>query len=154
MKRFPRSPRFNAALWLSGALALSLAALPGVSAAANPLEDVEWRLVELAGTAVPLRTDERQPFLKLDPAKKQANGYGGCNNFFGGYELDGAMITFGPLASTRRACGGPRDAIEMKFLKALGAARSWRITSGRLLLLDDDTALARFERAVSGMTTP
>jgi heat shock protein HslJ len=118
---------------------------PGVSTT-QELENIEWRLVEVEGRAIPPIVGEKQPFMKLDSMKKQAAGYAGCNNFFAGYTLEGASISFGPIGATRRACEGPQDETERDFFKTLGAVRSWQIRDGALLF-SADKVLARFKRA-------
>ena len=147
MQRFRKSPWFNKVPWLTAALVLSLAALPGASVAANPIEDVEWGLVELDGKELTVNPGTRRPFIRFDASKSRASGDAGCNNFFGGYTVKKSSLSFGPIGSTRRACGDAQDTMEITFLKALGATRSWGIRKNRLLLLDNDKVLARFEKA-------
>ncbi len=110
------------------------------------IENIEWRLVDVDGRTISPSINEKWPYLKFDPAKKQTVGYTGCNNFFTGYTLEGASLTFGPIGATRRACDGPQDEIERDFLKALGATRTWQMRDG-MLLLCADKVLARFKRA-------
>jgi heat shock protein HslJ len=118
---------------------------PALSAA-QEMENIEWRLVEVDGRGISPPAGEKWPFMKLDSVKKQAAGYAGCNNFFAGYAREGASLSFGLIGSTRRACEGPQDETERAFLKALGATRSWQIVDG-VLILSTDKALARFKRA-------
>ena len=87
---------------------------------------------------------KRRPFMKFDAAKKEATGFAGCNNFFGGYELDGSSLKFGPVGSTRMACPDLQMSLETEVFKALDKTRSWEIKDGGLLLLDDSEVLARF----------
>ena len=49
----------------------------------------------------------------------QASGSGGCNNFSGGYTLNGTSLTVGPLATTMKACEQDIMDQEMQFLTAL-----------------------------------
>jgi len=119
--------------------------LQGLSSAPG-LEDIEWRLVEVEGRAIPVSVGGKWLFMRLDPIKKQATGYAGCNTFFAGYTLEGASLSFGPIGSARRACGEPDDEMESAYLKALGATRSWQIRDDALLL-EADKVLARFKRA-------
>ena len=126
----------------AGMLGLALAG--ATWAAARGPEGVEWRLLALGGTAVPAIPGGRPPSLRLDPAKKQAAGFAGCNNFFGGYEIAGAMLKFGPLGATRRACPDKETALETRVFEALARVRGWRLEGGELVLTDDGTVLARF----------
>ena len=122
-----------------------VAILPGGAIFASPgPEGVEWRLIEVGGTAVPPLSGNEQPSLTLDGAQKKVTGYSGCNKFFGTYVLDGASLKFGPLGSTRRACPEPETSVETAFLTSLDKTRGWTITDGALHLLAGDTVLARF----------
>jgi heat shock protein HslJ len=41
----------------------------------------------------------------FDGENKRVNGFGGCNNFMGSFEMEeGNRISFAPLASTMMAC--------------------------------------------------
>ncbi len=94
-----------------------------------------WQLVEsgpageltavLPNTTITLNFDE----------EGQLFGSAGCNNYSGGYELDGRALTIGPLASTRMAC--PEDGVmaqETAFLQALEAAHSISLIEDRLTI--------------------
>lgn len=64
-------------------------------------------------------------------------GFGGCNNFSGGYSLgDGDAIAIGPLMSTMQACGDPADTLERQLLTALQNSTKWSVTTGTLDLRD------------------
>ncbi len=108
------------------------------------LEGPEWRLTELGGDAPALGSGARVPSLRLDGERRQATGYGGCNNFFGGYQLDNERLSFGPIGSTRMACGQPQDELEFKLIHALDATRSFTIQGTTLSLREGDRVLARF----------
>ena len=116
-----------------------------LSASSGP-EGIEWRLVEAGGTPVPPLADERQPLILLDPVQKKATGFSGCNNFFGGYELDGESLKFGPIGATRRFCEGASGEVEMRLMEALDKTRLWNIADGLLILFDNTHVLARFTR--------
>ncbi len=107
------------------------------------IEGIEWFLVEVGEIPVSPLAGERKPFLKFDAAKKEATGYAGCNNFFGGYELDGSSLKFGSVGSTRMACPDLQLSLETEFFKALEKTRAWNTRDGVLLLLHDNEVLAR-----------
>jgi len=74
-------------------------------------------------------------------------GFGGCNQITGKFELDGPRLTFGPgLGMTRMACTD-RAALdrESAFAQALQACARWRIVNGGLdgpaLELLDETGM-------------
>ena len=115
----------------------------GEPLSSNNLTGVEWRVSELSGHAVAPSVDRQQPFIIFDDARKQASGYAGCNRFFGGYELEGAVLRFGPIGATKRACPDLEESVETEFFKVLDATRGWRIVDGTLELLNGDLVLAR-----------
>ena len=107
------------------------------------IEGPEWQLVEVGDTLVSPLAGNQRPFIKFDDAKKEAMGYGGCNNFFGGYQLHGSSLKFGPVGATRMFCEGEAGEVELRFMQALDKTRSWEIRNGTLLLKDGEV-LARF----------
>ena len=68
-------------------------------------------------------------------------GFGGCNNFFGGYSVDGDAIAIGPLMSTMMACDKATNTFEAQLLAALQNATVWSLNAGTLELRDADGAL-------------
>ena len=67
-------------------------------------------------------------------------GFGGCNNFSGGYSVNASTIAIGPLLAQLKACGEPADTFERELLTALQAATTWSVTAGALDLRDDSGA--------------
>ena len=114
----------------------------GPSSAA--LEETYWRLTELSGEKVVTPEGGREAHLRLLPEEKQVQGFGGCNGFFGGYELEGDRLSFEPLGSTRMACPDTDDT-EMAFFRALESAASFTIIGTTLELKGPDGPVARFE---------
>ena len=110
------------------------------------LEGPEWLSIEVSGVPVAPLAGERRPFVKFDAVKHQVAGYAGCNTFFGGYELDGVSLRFGPVGSTRRSCPDLQMSLETEFLKVLEKTGGWEIRDSVLLFLDGVDVLARFTR--------
>jgi heat shock protein HslJ len=83
----------------------------------------------------------------------QISGSGGCNNYSGSYESDGAgAIEIGPLVSTMMACAGPEGIMdqEMQFLAALQAGTVYTVEGSTLELRDADGALqVRAEKGIA-----
>ncbi len=133
---------------------ISAYALQDVLARAEGIgfEGIQWRLVEVGGVSVSLPANAKPPYMMFDQANKKVTGYGGCNNFFAGYERDGGKLKFGPVGSTRRACPNTETALEAVFFMALANARGWNITDGRLQLIDDENVLARFTMTTGDST--
>ena len=66
----------------------------------------------------------------------RAEGSGGCNQFSGPVSVDGDAMTFGHIASTRKACVPALLDQEQKFLIALAGTRSYTLDGSTLTLLD------------------
>jgi heat shock protein HslJ len=71
-------------------------------------------------------------------------GSAGCNNYSGGYTVDGNQIAIGPLAMTMMFCAEPEGAMdqEMAFGAALESAAVFSIQGDQLELRTADGALA------------
>lgn len=115
-----------------------------VPAAAGTRELVgDWTVTEVGGARA---APEVASSLTLTAAG-EALGSGGCNNFRGTYTLEGGVLEFGPIASTRRACPEPQMQQEGRFFDALAATRGYRIEGATLVLLDSaGTAVVRLGR--------
>ncbi|HEY6824475.1 MAG TPA: META domain-containing protein [Steroidobacteraceae bacterium] len=98
-----------------------------------PLQDTFWRTVEIEGVPYAPRPGVREPYLLF--ARDRVTGFTGCNNLTGGYEQDAARLRFKPVAMTRMACLPDND-LETRFVSAINATTSQRITGSRLELLD------------------
>lgn len=106
------------------------------------LTNTRWQLSAL-GDDILDANREQQPYLTLDSDGK-VHGNAGCNGLNGSYEQKGESLTFGPLATTRKAC--PDMEGEQAFLQALKAVSGFRIDGELLTLFDDnDQPLAGFQ---------
>jgi putative lipoprotein len=71
------------------------------------------------------------------------SGFGGCNNYNGGYILTGQTtefgktITIGPLASTKIYCADTSD-LESKYLANLQNTKTYSITNNKMILRSSD----------------
>jgi len=119
---------------------------PATAAAAVPLYQTYWQLVEVVGEAPPGPAAEgAQPaHLLLQRATGRASGSGGCNRFVAGYAQEGGALRLLQIQSSLRLClsGG---AEEMAFFERL-AATAFFHQEGRMLELRDGRgkALLRF----------
>ena len=126
--------------------ACSLVNPPAVAtAAAVPLLDTHWRLVQLGAEVVDNPAGERDAHLVLTSANNSVAGNLGCNRMFGHYALENDMLKFDGLGGTKMFCEA-RMQLEQSFTNALMSTLRWRIT-GRSLELMDETgkAVATFE---------
>ncbi|MCB0116380.1 MAG: META domain-containing protein [Caldilineaceae bacterium] len=64
----------------------------------------------------------------------QVYGSSGCNQYSGGYQLDGDEIHFGPLAVTRMYCDEESMIREHAFLSALQDATTYAVDGNSLTL--------------------
>lgn len=105
-----------------------------------------WRPVRLGEMRLP---DDTEMYLQFG-ADGKITGHGGCNRFFGDYDLTGEELKIGPLGATRMACPEPAMSFEISFLEAIQAAVAAAATADRLALKNDkgDTVvrLAGIER--------
>lgn len=99
------------------------------------LEHTTWHLTSIDA----LRVDPAAgngPWLRVNPATGRVEGFAGCNTFQGPYRAGGATVTFGPLATTRRACPPDRGGdLERLMLDLVQQADGYRVASGRLELM-------------------
>lgn len=130
------------------AVLLLAACQPGTGGSGGPvpaIEGIDWKLVELNGKPAAKGATGKPATLTLTAAGTRANGYAGCNNFFGSYTLTGSTLKFGLLGMTRMACPGT-EALESAYTKALEATTAQRLSGGKLELLAGTTVVARFEK--------
>ena len=67
----------------------------------------------------------------------RVGGDTGCNRYFGAVTINGAEMSFGPLAGTRKACPGAVMDQEMRFYRAMENVSQWEIAETGLLHLRD-----------------
>lgn len=106
-----------------------------VAEPARPLIDTRWTLNTIVGTggtasSVPAGVTATMTFT----ADGRVTGSTGCNSFGGTATVDGNKITFGGVASTRRACSGAAGSLEADVLRVLDGTATFRIEGGRLIL--------------------
>jgi heat shock protein HslJ len=77
-------------------------------------------------------------------------GTAGCNTYRATYDTDGAAITIGEPAATKKACTTPEGVMEQElaYLSALPLAASYTVEGDRLsLLTTEGTYVAIYERS-------
>ena len=93
-----------------------------------------WRAAEIGGRAV---ADPVQSTLVFEDGDR-VRGNTGCNSFQGSITRRGPFLSFGPLATTRRACPEAIMDQEQRFMAALDATRLFERSGPLLLLLGED----------------
>jgi len=61
--------------------------------------------------------------ITFNDSTNQVSGFSGCNRFFGSYTLDGIVLKFEALGTTKMACTEDKNEIESKFLKTFEKAK-------------------------------
>lgn len=74
--------------------------------------------------------------ITLDFAATDLSGRAGCNNYFGGYTIEGSTIAVAQLGSTMMMCVAPEGVMqqEQQYLAALQSAATFRIEGNELWL--------------------
>jgi len=126
------SIRFGPLRLMAGLIAVSLLAACAQGTMPAPLEG-NWLVEDIGGRGV---IDRARSTIAFDD-QGRVSGSGGCNQFNGPVAIQESSLTFGPLASTRRACTGALMDQEDRFFAALDAARSYRYDGSFLLLFNE-----------------
>lgn len=101
----------------------------------------KWKLIQLNGV-----TQQNSPvFLMFDAEKKRFNGYAGCNNFFGGFEMTANTLKFSQIGSTLMACDESKNKLEGELLQLM-SNKSFRydIADQTLNLYQDNKLVLMF----------
>lgn len=93
-----------------------------------------WRLTELNGKPIALKSQKNNPYFKLNMADMRYEGNAGCNGLGGTFEIkpDIMRIKFNQGISTMMACEDLN--IENQFTKALLTADNYSVNGNTLML--------------------
>lgn len=105
----------------------------------------EWTLHKMNGEIISVSALKKPVTLIIDSATNRASGYAGCNQYFSGFTLEGASVSFTAPGRTKMFCNETMD-LEEKFLAALSAVNAFKTESNKLHLLEGDTILLEFEK--------
>lgn len=93
----------------------------------------QWELVSINQTAID--TSLKAPTLLFEANDGKVNGFAGCNQFFGTYNLSSDTLSFSQLGSTKMFCEQSQD-LENKYLEQLGKVTHFVVSqSGTTLTL-------------------
>lgn len=129
---------------LAALILLALSAAMTASAADASLLDTRWTLESVRG--MPAVGGRGEPHLILGP-DGGLRGNTGCNQMGGAFTVDGDVIAFGPIRTTRMYCADAYRT-EQELLKAMREVGRFVIAGNRLeLLTRDGVTLAVFVAA-------
>ena len=86
-----------------------------------------------------------QIFIQFNEAEHRVNGRGGCNRFFGNYEMESSRLKFSPMGATRMAC--PDLQTETEFFQMLDGVDGYSIKDNKLSFLSKNKVVAVFKKA-------
>lgn len=112
------------------------------SSGINPLSLLignSWELASLAGADLDQFSNGKPTLNFLDGGRLA--GYAGCNNFSGGFLLEGANLQLDPGAMTKKACEGAGEDL---FVRAIQKVNSFQVTKEKLVLLEGVTEVMSF----------
>jgi heat shock protein HslJ len=96
-----------------------------------------WFLSELTINSQPVPLSQLLLTLQFGPDGK-LNGQGGCNDFFGSYQVDSdGSLTLGPIGATRMFCQEGME-LENAYFQALESVSKFRTEQGKLYLSSAD----------------
>ena len=100
------------------------------------LEDAVW-VLESYGAQGNLKAvlADTEVTATFNSAERQVTGSGGCNHYFGSYEVNDDNLSIpGPIGATEMSCGEQKDAQEREYLGILRVAESYKIEDGKLTI--------------------
>jgi uncharacterized lipoprotein YbaY/heat shock protein HslJ len=117
----------------------------GVAVSTPRLRETYWKLTRLQGEPLILAEGQQEPNLVFRSEQNRLEGFSGCNNLDGIYQLDGSNIRFNGIGGPRMDCVRGND-FGSALIPALFEVRTWRILGQHLELYDFDNKLvARLE---------
>lgn len=97
-----------------------------------------WRATHLGE----MKLEETSEMFVQFEVDGQMRGHGGCNRFFGSYELEDGSVQIDPLGSTRMACPEPAMSFEISFMEALQTSVTANLVGNKLVLRTDKDVIA------------
>lgn len=133
-------------LMSAGLLILMQTCSGGSEAGRKALLGNTWTLASIMGE--PVDTALRAPTLAFSEAESRANGFAGCNQFFGTYSLSGDSLSFSGIGSTKMFCERSME-LEDRYLDLLGKTEHFVVSEkeSTLTLLADAAPVLVFSKA-------
>lgn len=96
------------------------------------LSDHDWEVISINGTEL----SGMLPWINFDLEEGKVNGNAGCNNFFGGFEINNTHINFSPLGATRMMCSDMTN--EDQFFQNIEKTTNYTFEKGLLTLSSNE----------------
>ncbi len=107
----------------------------------------EWVLTVVNGEDVST-TVRADKIINFDVKENRFNAKVGCNNLFGGININESNLSIGQVASTMMACDKAAMDMDQKVSRTLEQTQSYVIQKGELILLNSKgEAVTRWKRA-------
>ncbi len=120
------------------AIMLLLSSIIGLAAcgSGDSIADTMWKL-ESYGERGNLQTviQDTEITIEFKSEENKIAGSGGCNSYFGGYEINKNELTIiPPIGSTMMACPEPIMDQEQEYFKLLETTETFQIQNGKLTI--------------------
>lgn len=79
------------------------------------IQENKWNLIQLDGKEY----KGNDITMQFDMADGKISGKSACNNYFGGYKIEGHIINFTQIGGTRMMCESEKNKAESRFLEIL-----------------------------------
>jgi len=115
----------------------------GSDVSKGELEDKIW-VLEAYGEPDNLkpRLEDTEVTATFKSEEGQVTGSGGCNGYFGSYEVNDDNLSIpGPIGATEMSCGEQKDTQEREYFSILQTAESYEIEDGKLTINCDNRVL-------------
>lgn len=114
-------------------------------AAAHPLKNKRWKLVQIAGTTIEVTEKfDSDPYLTFSTMTDKVRGSGGCNRFGAVYEVNGNTLSISGLAATKKYCEEAMS-VEQPFLRELATVDGYEVVGDAMWLKRGGKKVMKFE---------
>jgi heat shock protein HslJ len=93
-----------------------------------------WKLTKINNKEIKKESSARIEF-KEDG---KILGNNSCNNFFGSYEVESNIVTFGAFGSTKRFCAPDENNLEQEFNMTISQVSKVEVIDGILIITSSD----------------
>ncbi len=117
---------------------LNFSGCPG-SVKKYPISGTAWKLEMLNGKSVTLKNGNYIT-LNFEISGEKLNGTAVCNKYSGNYVKRSDSLAFSNMSVTKLMCDD--NTIESEYFNALGKVDRYKISDGKLRLIDKDSVVA------------